>query len=138
MILFALFACDIGSKSLDSGFYQPLDIFCDDMDEAGTLELIDGGASGSNGRLEAQLISSTGNARDTNIIGNATYILESIDVGGGQRQGQATPLGEILVTLGAGNWSLRVQSASGFCSNDLEFEISAETTHKSCIPLNCD
>ena len=138
MILFALSACLIGTKSLDSGFYQPLDIFCDDIEEAGTVDIFEGGASGSNGRLEAQLISATGKARDTNIIGNATYILESIDVGGGQRQGQATPLGEILVTLGAGNWSLRVQSVSGFCSNDLEFEITAESTHKSCIPLYCD
>ena len=136
MLIFSLMACSIGTKSLDSGFYEPLDIFCDDMEEAGTIDLIDGGASGSNGRLEAQLISATGEARDTNIIGNAVYILESIDVGGGQRQGQAT-LGEARHLRSR---QLVTQSSKriGFCSNELEIQIEAEKTHKSCVPIYCE
>ena len=138
MLFFVLFACQDTGKNDDTDIFEPEDIFCDNFaDEAGVLEINDGGASGSNGRLEAQLIVDTDNPRDKTIIGNATYILESIDVGGGERLGQASPLGEIQVTLGAGDWAIRIEGVTG-CSNEMEFTIEAEKTHSLCLPVFCE
>ena len=122
-------------KYEDSGYTS--DLFCDEFSEAGTINLLDGGATGSNGRLEAQLVTEADNARDSSIIGNATYILESLDVGGGERLGQAGPLGDIQITLGEGNWSMRLEGVTG-CSHELEFMIEAEKTLEMCLPLYCD
>ena len=134
MLLLMALSCFEQEK--DTGLFVPLDVFCDDVSEAGLINIKEGGATGSNGRLEAQLISDTGSARDASVIGNATYILESLDVGGGERLGQANPLGEIDVTLGEGRWSLRVEGVTG-CSNDIQFEIRAEMTHEMCVVLFC-
>ena len=138
MLLFVLLACNDTEKNENTDIFEPEDIFCDNFaEEAGVLETTDGGASGSNGRLEAQLIVDTDNPRDKTIIGNATYILESIDVGGGERLGQASPLGEIKVTLGAGTWAIRIEGVSG-CSNEMDFTIEAEKTHALCLPIYCE
>ena len=138
MFLFLILACQDTQKDAADDIFAPEDIFCDNFsEEADVLEITEGGASGSNGRLEAQLIVDAENPRDKTKIGNATYILESIDVGGGERLGQASPLGEIQVTLGAGDWMIRIEGVTG-CSNEREFTIEAEKTHSLCLPVYCE
>ena len=138
MFLFLILACQETEKYDSDDIFAPQDIFCDNFaEEANVFEVTEGGASGSNGRLEAQLIVDADNPRDKTIIGNATYILESIDVGGGERLGQASPLGEIQVTLGAGDWLIRIEGVTG-CSNEMEFTIQAESTHALCLPVYCE
>ena len=121
----------------DTAFYQPADVFCDQIEEAGMIRETEGGATGSNGHFKAQLITDGGIiARDTNIIANAYYVLESVDVGGGERLDKASSTGIIEVTLGAGRWSLRVEGNRG-CSSQLEFQLDAGETQERCILLEC-
>ena len=121
----------------DTAFYQPADVFCDQLDEAGMIRETEGGATGSNGHFKAQLITDGGIiARDTNITANAYYVLESVDVGGGERLDKASSTGIIEVTLGAGRWSLRVEGNRG-CSSQLEFQLDAAETQERCILLEC-
>ena len=48
---------------------ESVDVFCDQIDEADVQEIYDGGAVGSNGRFEAQLITDGGiTPRDRSIV----------------------------------------------------------------------
>ena len=132
-----LFAACAPIELTDTAFYQPADVFCDQIDEAGMIRLTEGGATGSNGHFKAQLITDGGIiARDTNITANAYYVLESVDVGGGERLDKASSSGVIEVTLGAGRWSLRIEGNRG-CSSELEFQLDAGETQEMCILLEC-
>lgn len=116
---------------------ESVDVFCDQIDEADVQEIYDGGAVGSNGRFEAQLITDGGvTPRDRTIVGNAYYVLESLDVGGGEKLDKATPVGVIGVTLGAGNWSIRIQGERE-CEASFDFVIQPEKTLLKCILLEC-
>ena len=117
--------------------YERLDIFCDTPEEAFFEEYQSGGATGSSGRLEAQLMSDAEYPRDLTYIQNATFILENLDVGGGESLGQASPIGEIETTRGEGNWSMRIEGPTG-CVGDVEFVIQKEQTLKMCILINCE
>ena len=116
---------------------ESVDVFCDQIDEGDLEEVYDGGAVGSNGRFEAQLITDGGTTpRDRSIVGNAYYVLESLDVGGGEKLDKATPVGVIGVTLGAGNWSIRIQGERE-CEASFDFVIQPEKTLLKCILLEC-
>ena len=134
MLLLLQIACKSNISVAD---YERLDIFCDSLEEAYFEEYVAGGATGSSGRLEAQLMSDAEYARDLTYIENATFILENLDVGGGESLGQATPIGEIETTRGEGNWSMRIEGPTG-CEGDVEFTIKKEQTLKMCIPLLCE
>ena len=136
MVLWVISACFIEQYE-ETGYAAP-GVFCDNFSEAGTENYLKGGASGSNGRLEAQLVIDSDNSRNTSVIGSATYILESLDVGGGESMGQADPLGLIGVTLGSGNWKMRLEGGSGSCTHQVEFSILAGKTLQLCLPLYCD
>ena len=114
-----------------------IDVFCDQLEEADSQNIYDGGAVGSNGRFEAQLITDGGAiARDVSIVGNAYYVLESLDVGGGEKLDKATPVGVIGVTLGSGNWSIHIQGERE-CEAAFDFVIQPEKTLEKCILLEC-
>ena len=114
-----------------------IDVFCDQIDEADDQTISDNLLVGSNGRFEAQLITDGGTiARDVSIVGNAYYVLESLDVGGGEKLDKATPVGAIEVTLGAGNWSIRIQGERE-CESSFDFVIEPEKTLQKCILLEC-
>ena len=90
---------------IDSGFYLGDDRFCDTPDEALSEVVIEDGVTGSNGRLEGQLIApDQPNPTDSVLIGNATYVLDNLGSGGGEHLDYAGPLGDIRVTLGEGDW----------------------------------
>ena len=135
MLLLLFTGCLIG-KNQDSAYFDAPDVFCDDFSEAGTESYTEVESLGSNGRLEAQLIVDSSNPRDTSIVGNATYFLESLDVGGGENQYQAGHLGDLSNTLGAGNWEMQIEGITG-CSNQLSLVIEAGQTLQMCIPLYC-
>ena len=133
MLFFLVLAC---KSNINESDFDRLDIFCDNSEEAYSEEYIDGGATGNSGRLEAQLMSDAAYPRDLTYIENATYILENLDVGGGESLGQATPIGEIATTRGRGNWLMRVEGPTG-CIGEVEFVIQEGKTLKMCIPLTC-
>ncbi|MEC7983538.1 MAG: hypothetical protein VX278_00155 [Myxococcota bacterium] len=135
MLLWMALACGKSNINLDD--FERLDIFCDSEGEAYVTEEIDGGAIGNSGRLEAQLMSNADYPRELEHIANATYILENLDVGGGESLGQASPLGEIETTRGEGNWLMRIEGPTG-CVGEVTFEIVAATTLKMCIPVTCE
>ena len=134
MLLLLHIAC---KSNISADDYERLDIFCDSLSEAYSEEYVSGGATGSSGRLEAQLMSDADYPRDLTYIENATFILENLDVGGGESLGQATPIGEIETTRGEGNWSMRIEGPTG-CLGDVSFEIKAGQTLNICVPLVCE
>ena len=135
MLLWIALAC--GKSNINVEDFDRLDIFCDNADEAYETEFVDGGAIGNSGRLEAQLMSNAEYPRELEHIANATYILENLDVGGGESLGQASPLGEIETTRGEGNWLMRIEGETG-CAGEVTFEIVAAQTLKMCIPVTCE
>ena len=134
MFIMFLVAC---KSYVDTEDFDRLDIFCDSQEEAMVQNYIDGGASGSSGKLEAQLMSDAKYARDLTYIENSTYILENLDVGGGESRGQSDPIGGIETIRGQGNWSMRVEGPTG-CIGDVSFEVKAGKTLQMCVPLYCD
>jgi len=134
MLLMLMVAC---KSNVDLEDFDRLDIFCDSQEEAMSQSYIDGGASGSSGKLEAQLMSDASYPRNLIYIENATYIRENLDVGGGESRGQADPIGGIETIRGEGNWSMRIEGPTG-CIGDVEFEIKASKTLQMCVQLVCD
>ena len=134
MLLMLIVACKSYVHAED---FDRLDIFCDSEEEAMSEDYIEGGASGSSGKLEAQLMSDAKYARDLTYIENSTYILENLDVGGGESRGQSDPTGGIETIRGEGNWSMRIEGPTG-CIGDVEFEIKAGKTLQMCVPLYCN
>ena len=135
MLALILLSCGEQEKAYEGPTGSGVDIFCDEYAEAGTSAVSDFDST-SSGRLEAQLIVDVENPRDTSIVGNATYTVENVQVGGGEQLDQADPLGSLSKTLGAGEWILRVEGADD-CSNELTVNIEAGIRLEMCIPLYC-
>jgi hypothetical protein len=135
MLLILLFACEDQDKVYEGPSGSGIDIFCDDFSEAGMSNEYEFD-SATSGRLEAQLIVDEDNPRDTSLIGNATYTMENLVVGGGEQLDQANPLGALSKTLGEGEWNLRIEGADG-CSNEITVDIQAGVLLEMCIPLYC-
>lgn len=135
MLLLFLFACEEQDKAYQGPDGSGIDIFCDEFSEAGMVNEYEFD-SVSSGRLEAQLIVDVENPRDTSLIGNATYTMENLEVGGGEQLDQADPLGALSKTLGEGEWNLRIEGAEG-CNNEIIIDVQAGVLLEMCIPLNC-
>jgi hypothetical protein len=132
-----LMACYSESK-LDTSIYIGDDRFCDDPAEALDEVIIEDSVSGSNGRLEGQLIAPDApNPTDSTVIGGTTYILDNLGSGGGEHLEYAGPLGDIRITLGGGSWELQLEGPTG-CRNQMEIEIEAGSIHQLCIPIYCE
>ena len=134
MLFLFLIAC---KSNINEEDFDRLDLFCDAPEESFVEEYSDGGASGNSGRLIAQLMSDADYPRDLTYIAKSTYILENLDVGGGESRGQADALGTIETIRGEGNWSMRVGGPTG-CLGDVSFEILAGQTLNICVPLICE
>ena len=133
--MWLLFLSCYSESKIDSGIYRGDDRFCDTPDEAFLEMIVEDGVSGSNGRLEGQLIApDAANPTDTTIIGNATYILDNIGSGGGEHLDYTGPLGDIRITLGAGLWDLQVEGPTG-CRQQMEITIDAGSIHQLCVPI---
>ena len=138
MMFFLLLACTDGSK--DSGNdYAPLDVFCDSLEEDGSVEdIADETIASTSGRLEAQLISDFGDEpRELSVIAGASYFVENIDVQGGERADNASASGKISQLLGGGQWSIRIDGKNN-CSREVQFTIQEQMIHKRCILLTCE
>lgn len=133
MLLLLSLAC---TSTVNWEEFDRLDVFCDNPDEAYFEEYLEGGASGNSGKLEAQLMSDAEYPRDLTFIEKSTYILENLDVGGGESRGQADAIGTIETIRGEGHWSMRVEGPTG-CLGEVDFEIKASQTLHLCVPLNC-
>lgn len=119
-----------------------LDLFCEDIADADTYTLKDGDVSGSNGSLYGRII--TDEAEDPhnpNFVGRVTYILENLDVGGSPRYGESSDDGEIVTTLGEGNWRIQLSNIriAGYdCYNDQTFVIEAGRITELCLDVACE
>ena len=117
------------------------DGFCADISAANTSEIVPGGASGANGALFARIITDESeDPHNPNYVAKVTYVLENLDVGGSPRYGESDNAGEILATLGAGNWRVQLSNtrvAGQDCYNDQSFVIEAGKTTYLCLDVNC-
>ena len=132
-----LFLLSLACKStVNEADFDRLDVFCDTPEEAYSEAYEAGGASGNSGKLEAQLMSDAEYPRDLTFIEKSTYILENLDVGGGESRGQADAIGTIETIRGEGHWSMRIEGPTG-CLGEVDFEIKAGQTLHLCVPLSC-
>ena len=134
MLLLLSLAC---KSTINEEDFDRLDVFCDTPEEAYVEEYVAGGASGNSGKLHAQLMSDADYPRDLTYIAKSTYILENLDVGGGESRGQSDAIGTIETIRGEGNWSMRIEGPTG-CLGDVTFEIIAGQTLNICVPLDCE
>ena len=68
-------------------------------------------------------------------------IIENVDVGGSPRYGESDITGEIIVTLGEGNWYIKISNnrVAGYdCYNEGPFVIEAGMTTFLCLDVNCE
>ena len=136
MFLIALFACQ-PEEEFTGPTGTGTDIFCDTFEDADQEETYDDVDLPGSGKLEVQLIIDSTNPKDASLIGNATYIYENPMTGGGELQGQASPLGSFSKTLGAGTWNFRITGPTD-CGNDIEVIIEDGVRIQKCVPLYCD
>lgn len=133
-----LFLISLACKSnINEEDFERLDLFCDTPEEAFFGEYVQGETQNGSGKLHAQLMSDADYPRDLTYIAKATYILENLDVGGGEDEGQANAIGTIDTIRGEGNWFMRIEGPTG-CLGEVSFEIIAEQTLNICVPLTCE
>lgn len=120
-----------------------LSLFCESIDEAGNFEFREDAASfdGANGSLYARII--TGASEDPhnpNFVGDVSYVIDNIDIGGAPIYGASNMDGEVLATLGHGNWRVQVSNnrVAGYtCYSEIIFEVQPGLTTYLCLDINC-
>ena len=135
MLMLIWLACGDQKEAYQGPTGEGIDIFCDEFAEAGLVNELPFN-SASSGGLEAQLIIEGDTPKDLSIIGNATYTVTNLEVGGGEQLDQADPLGVLSKTLGAGQWEIRVEGADE-CSNEVTVDIEAGVLLEMCLALYC-
>ncbi len=142
-MLALMIGCDDSNKDSGAGS-SSLDLFCEDIADAGAYEVEDsaaGGVTGANGSLFARIITDeSDDAHNPNYVANVTYVIENLDVGGSPRYGESDTVGEIEATLGEGNWWIQLSNnrVAGFdCYNEATFTIEATRTTYLCLDVNC-
>jgi len=141
--LLLLAGCDSDSNDSGAGG-DSLDLFCEDVADGGSYELEESQSAsidGANGSLVARIVTDeSDDPHNPNYVADVTYIIENIDVGGSPRYGESDITGEIIATLGEGNWYIQISNnrVAGFdCYNEGTFIIEAGMTTILCLDVNC-
>jgi hypothetical protein len=119
-----------------------LELFCEDIVEADAYTLRDGDGEGVNGSLYGRIITDEADdPHNPNFVAKVAYILENLDVGGSPRYGESSNVGEIVATLGAGQWRIQLSNnrVAGYdCYNDQTFVIEAGQITELCLDVACE
>jgi hypothetical protein len=137
-----LVGCDAGDSDSASDTAEDTDLFCQDIASADSYDIRDGDISGANGSLYGRIITDEADdPHNPNFVAKVTYILENLDVGGSPRYGESNDVGEIVSTLGAGNWRIQLSNnrVAGYtCYNDQQFVIEAGQITELCLDVACE
>ena len=119
-----------------------LELFCEDIIEADAYTLREGDGEGVNGSLYGRIITDEADdPHNPNFVAKVAYILENLDVGGSPRYGESSNVGEIVATLGAGQWRIQLSNnrVAGYdCYNDQTFVIEAGQITELCLDVACE
>lgn len=115
--------------------------YCTVFRDANTSFIEPGGGNGESGYVLARLVTDKADdIRDPNFVAFVDYTLENLDVGGSQTLGESTQEGDVIETLGAGNWRIKLnKNAAGYnCYNEFDFLVEAGNSTTMCLDVGCE
>jgi hypothetical protein len=116
--------------------------FCVDLSDGDVWRYEGQGGGSTSGTFAGHLVTdATADFQDAAYVGNVTYTVENVDVGGTtQENGRTSSSGTFDGSGAAGTWLFKAGSVEGghTCSAETEFEVEAGRNTVVCSVLRCE